>query len=148
MRRLTALEDQKQKQRTLNKKIRKQLRTMKKKYEPTFKNSHRAERKHINLWIRTKKENQSSLLKLHESNKRKTREEVRTDARKSMNPVIRKRFSHTDYERELMEHHDYDSARSSSWDKLSYEADNTPPINGRFHFDDDSSDDSFDVRQK
>ena len=42
MRRLTALEDQKQKQRTLNKKIRKQLRTMKKKYEPTFKNSHRA----------------------------------------------------------------------------------------------------------
>ena len=148
MRRLTALEDQKQKQRTLNKKIRKQLRTMKKKYEPTFKNSHRAERKHINLWIRTKKENQFSLLKLHESNKRKTREEVRTDARKSMNPVIRKRFSHTDYERELMEHHDYDSARSSSWDKMSYESDNTPPINGRFHFDDDSSDDSFDVRQQ
>ena len=84
---------------------------MKKKYEPTFKNSHRAERK-------------------------------------SMNPVIRKRFSHTDYERELMEHHDYDSARSSSWDKMSYESDNTPPINGRFHFDDDSSDDSFDVRQQ
>ena len=65
-----------------------------------------------------------------------------------MNPVIRKRFSHTDYERELMEHHDYDSARSSSWDKMSYESDNTPPINGRFHFDDDSSDDSFDVRQQ
>ena len=128
MKRLTTLEDQEQNQRTLNKKIRRQLRTMKKKYEPTFKNSHRAERKHIN--------------------KRKTREEVRTDARKSMNPVIRKRFSHTDYERELMEHHDYDSARSSSWDKMSYESDNTPPINGRFHFDDDSSDDSFDVRQQ
>ena len=113
MKRLTTLEDQKQNQRTLNKKIKKQFRTMKKM-----------------------------------SNKRKPREEVRTDARKSMNPVIRKRFSHTDYERELMEYHDYESARSSSWDKMSYESDNTPPINGRFHFDSDSSDDSFDVRQQ
>ena len=122
---------------------------MKKNHEPIKKRTlTNSERRHINLWIRTKKENQSSLLKRHESNKRKPREEVRNDARKSMNPVIRKRFSHTDYERELMEHHDYDPARSSSWDKMSSESDNTPPINGRFYFDDDSSDDSFDVRQQ
>ena len=122
---------------------------MKKNHEPIRKRTlTNADRQHIDLWIQTKKENQSSLLKRHLSNKRKPREEVRTDARKSMNPVIRKRFSHTDYERELMEHHDYESAKSSSWDKMSYESDNTPAINGRFHFDSDSSDDSFDVRQQ
>jgi len=149
MKRLTTLEDQKQNQRTLNKKIKKQFRTMKKNHEPIRKRTlTNADRQHIDLWIQTKKENQSSLLKRHLSNKRKPREEVRTDARKSMNPVIRKRFSHTDYERELMEHHDYESARSSSWDKMSYGSDNTQPINGRFHFDSDSSDDSFDVRQQ